>query len=240
MVKDFKGYREKTDEKPKSPGWSILVVSHLAILLVGISLGYWVSRRLANDSIGPETVSREVEARKASPPALAAKNGKMPPDQAPGTEKTDKQSLRPQDRPEEEPRFTFYESLPKGVIPDTEVPADHGETQKGPPSTDAIRESSGIPGGSIRSTPEPTSVIYYVQVGSFREEKRAKQLRDHLRGKGYPVEVAPAAVKNKGIWYRVRWGPFGDKTEANEKLRAIAESEKLQPVLWPEKREKSP
>lgn len=239
MVKDFKGYREKTDEKPRSAGWTILVISHMAIFVLGISLGYWISGRFAKDSVLQKTVSQEVESRKERPSESIAQKEEGVSDQALGTDEFEKQSLMPQDQPEKKPRFTFYESLPKQIIPGTETPVEPKGTKKGRPSTETRLKSSGIKTGSTRSTQEQPSVIYYVQVASFREENRAKTFRDQLRERGYPVEVAAAVVKDKGIWYRVRWGPFGDKAQANKKLRAIAEAENLRPVISSEKTEKS-
>ena len=48
VVKDAKGYWSKRNEKARSPGWFILVISHMAVLVVGISFGHWIGGRFAN------------------------------------------------------------------------------------------------------------------------------------------------------------------------------------------------
>lgn len=240
MVKDFKGYREETDRKPRSPGWFILVVSHMAIFIVGISLGYWIGERFAGVTMTQKTVSRKVESGRDKPAESITKEGKTVPNETPRGDETEERSLSLPDRLEKQPRFTFYESLPKETLPGTETSMERGEPEERGSSKAARSTKRGIKTGQKKPAPESAVLVYYVQVASFREEKRARKLRERLRERGYPAEVVSAVIVNKGIWYRVRLGPFADKTEANMRVRAIAKSEKLQPFALAEKREKSP
>lgn len=240
MVKDLKGYREKTDKSPRAPGWFILVISHVAILIVGISLGYWIGERFARVPVDHKIVSREVGPDRDAPAESIAREEETVPKQAIGKDGIGKGHLASPAPPEEKPRFTFYESLPRETGPATETQTERGRTKKKGPSKET---RSTIPGITTR-TKEPargsTSSVYYVQVASFQEEERAGKLRDHLMGKGYSAEVVSVVLMKKGIWHRVRIGPFGSKTQANEKARAITKGEKLQPLIVSEKREKSP
>ena len=69
MVKDLKAYRDKTDAKPaSSPGWFILIFSHVAILVLGISLGYWIGGRFSKEAMNQKTTTPEVATRKQEPP----------------------------------------------------------------------------------------------------------------------------------------------------------------------------
>ena len=63
---------------------------------------------------------------------------------------------------------------------------------------------------------------------------------EDLRGKGYRAEVVSKVLINRGIWYRVRMGPFGDQREAHKKMAAIKRSEKLEPIIQSERRQEGP
>lgn len=56
--------------------------------------------------------------------------------------------------------------------------------------------SPGAPGG------------YQLQVSSFKTEKEAEGFAAALRRRGHKAYIEPANVKGRGLWYRVRVGPF--------------------------------
>lgn len=240
MVKDFKEYWEKTDKKIRSPGWFILIISHIAIFIVGISLGLWMGERFANVSSTQKTASREVESGKDKTFESIANKGKRMSHEVFGKNEIGKRPLTPPDRPEKEPQFTFYESLQKDNILDIETPIKVGETKKIDTSKETSLTPPGIRTGPSQPARESTSLVYYVQVASFRDEERARKLAERLKGRGYPAKVVSKVIMNRGVWHRVLMGPFGNKTEANEKVAAIKKSEKLRPIVLSEKREKSP
>ncbi len=55
---------------------------------------------------------------------------------------------------------------------------------------------------------------WVVQVFSSKSAADAGLLRDELGGKGYPAFITEADLGNKGIWYRVYFGPYADKPAA--------------------------
>lgn len=55
---------------------------------------------------------------------------------------------------------------------------------------------------------------YTVQVGSFEREREALKVQRILKSKGYPAFTKKAAVKDKGIYYRVRVGTFPTRSDA--------------------------
>ncbi len=57
---------------------------------------------------------------------------------------------------------------------------------------------------------------WVVQVFSSKSAADAGQLRDELGGKGYPAFITEADLGNKGIWYRVYFGPYADKPAADQ------------------------
>jgi cell division septation protein DedD len=56
--------------------------------------------------------------------------------------------------------------------------------------------AAGMPGG------------YQLQVSSFKTQPEADAFAIALRRRGHKAYVEPANVKGRGIWYRVRIGPF--------------------------------
>jgi DedD protein len=55
---------------------------------------------------------------------------------------------------------------------------------------------------------------YQIQVASFRDETEANAYVGELRLRGYHAYSQPARVPNRGLWHRVRIGPFNDKFKA--------------------------
>ena len=61
---------------------------------------------------------------------------------------------------------------------------------------------AGMPGG------------YQLQVSSFKTQPEADSFAAALRRRGHKAYVEPAQVKGRGLWYRVRIGPFKYKHSA--------------------------
>ncbi|MGH7791218.1 MAG: SPOR domain-containing protein [Thermodesulfobacteriota bacterium] len=55
---------------------------------------------------------------------------------------------------------------------------------------------------------------YTVQIGSFQEEAKAKQVLESLRSRGYPVFIKQIDVPGQGTWYRARVGTFKTREDA--------------------------
>jgi len=68
---------------------------------------------------------------------------------------------------------------------------------------------------------------WVVQVFSSKSAADAGLLRDKLGGKGYPAFIAEADLGKKGIWYRVFFGPYADKTAAIQAQAYAAKKDKL-------------
>lgn len=61
---------------------------------------------------------------------------------------------------------------------------------------EGVEGAAGGPGG------------YQLQVSSFKTEKEASGFAAALRRRGHRAYIEPANVKGRGLWYRVRVGPF--------------------------------
>ncbi|MBV0934313.1 SPOR domain-containing protein [Marinobacterium weihaiense] len=102
----------------------------------------------------------------------------------------------PKPAPEPEPersKFEFYEMLPK-----TEVVAPKVDVYKSTPK-DAKMEHQ-----------------YLLQAGSFRNDADAERMRAKLILQGLPGVRTDRSEGSNGIWYRVRLGPFDNRTEMNQ------------------------
>jgi cell division septation protein DedD len=121
------------------------------------------------------------------------------------------------------PEGAFASSLvpPEAVadrLPPAPLPAQH--ILQAPPDAATPRDSltqmarhvaredgseiagAGMPGG------------YQLQVSSFKTQAEGEKFAAALRRRGHRAYVEPANVKGRGLWYRVRIGPFKYKHSA--------------------------
>lgn len=236
MVKDLKGYREKTDGKARFPGWFVLVVSHTVILVVGVSLGHWMGKRFANTSSPQRTVSQQLESRNDKTTESGSTEEKTVPDAVAGRDETGESRPTSSTIQEKEPRFTFYETLQRESVSERERPVGGDESRNTEAAEKPNLAKREIPTEPKQPIGESTSLVFYVQVASFREKERARKYAEHLKGRGHPAKVVSKVIPNKGIWHRVRMGPFENATEAKGKAEAIKESEGLTPFIQSEER----
>ncbi len=74
---------------------------------------------------------------------------------------------------------------------------------------------------------EPVNVAtgtYYLQVGSFRNNADADNLKARLALLGVIASVQSANLSEKGIWYRVRVGPFTQKDRVDQVHNTLREN----------------
>lgn len=65
---------------------------------------------------------------------------------------------------------------------------------------------------------EPGQKLYAVQVASLRDAQKAETVKNKYRSKGYPAFTQTAVVEGKGLWSRVRIGPYTDRSQAEKDL----------------------
>ena len=127
---------------------------------------------------------------------------------------------RPQDKPlagdqkaaepsksaktEDKPRFDFYRILPGKEEPVTERQMREAAKQAAKPG--APKES------------------YFLQVGSFPNPADADNLKAKLALMGMEANVVPANVAGKGVWYRVRLGPYTRVDEINRVRQQLTQN----------------
>lgn len=91
-----------------------------------------------------------------------------------------------------EARFDFYDILPRSEV-------------QGP---------QNVYHSTPRDSPEAQS-RHLLQTGSFRVEADAERMRVELLLSGLPNVHTSRVEGDNGIWYRVRTGPFNNRTELN-------------------------
>ena len=90
---------------------------------------------------------------------------------------------------DEKPRFDFYKMLP------------------GEDSEKQAKEPKG-------STPAPKEA-FFLQAGAFQNAPDADNLKARLALLGVEASIETSAVSDKGVWHRVRIGPYTSVEELN-------------------------
>lgn len=99
---------------------------------------------------------------------------------------------------DEKPRFEFYKVLTDKQEATTGEPAKAGDKAQPSPGKPAAKET------------------YYLQAGSFPNAEDAEKLKAKLTLMDMDVSVQTVALPDKGVWHRVRVGPFQGAEEMNK------------------------
>lgn len=94
------------------------------------------------------------------------------------------------------PRFDFYK-----ILPSSETAISEDDIKKNEQQTDQANQI----------------VNFYLQVGAFQTEQDADNMKANLALLGLESVIQTASLPDKGIWHRVRVGPF---TELSQTERA--------------------
>lgn len=105
---------------------------------------------------------------------------------------------------EEKPRFDFYR-----ILPGQEEPVSDKQLR------DAAKQAAKS--GGAKDT-------YFLQAGSFQNPAEADNLKARLALMGIEATVAPAELAGKGVWYRVRLGPYTHVEEINRVRQQLAQN----------------
>jgi cell division septation protein DedD len=123
------------------------------------------------------------------------------------------------------------------------VPLPVGDLLSATPVTTAPKDgltalaadASKIP-GSAELAPAGMDGGFQLQVASFKDQPDADRLVEDLRRRGHRAYRLVAQVPERGIWHRVRIGPFKTKFEANKYKGDFERVERVSPfVVDPDK-----
>lgn len=97
-------------------------------------------------------------------------------------------------------------------LPVVPLPAQHvlqtGPTESAPGDTLSAMARHVSRDEGAETAPTGTPGGYQLQVSSFKTQPEADSFAAALRRRGHKAYVEPANVKGRGLWYRVRIGPF--------------------------------
>ena len=103
----------------------------------------------------------------------------------------------------EKPRFDFYTILPGS---ETQVTEQEIKQKQAAPETTKVQES------------------YFLQVGAFQTEQEADNMKAKLALLGLEAIVQTATIPNKGVWHRVRVGPFANVDQINKSREELVQN----------------
>lgn len=179
-----------------------------AAIMLGIVLGLMIAGGIALMII------------KKTPVTLAPREVHEAPQAAPEPDK--KPALTPKPG-EDKARFEFYKEL-------TGKPDGSG---KKPPVKPA--PSTAKPATTPHTTPATVTpakpadnaaakATYFLQAGSFQNADDAEKVKAKLAFIGMEANVQPATIPEKGVWYRVRLGPYHGADEMNTALATLKQN----------------
>ena len=85
-----------------------------------------------------------------------------------------------------------------------------------------IRDRMRAKGGSGQQ--EAAKDVYFIQAGSFQNPADADNQKARLAILGFESSVEPANLPDKGVWYRVRMGPYAKLDDINKVRQALAQN----------------
>lgn len=149
-------------------------------LLVGIILGIGISVAVAIMVTGGKSPFVEHETSVEPVPAEAAKGMNSEEEAVPAENNEAKPDAN---------RFDFYKILPgESQVTEQEIQQSKEAQQNQPPAIEN----------------------YFLQVGAFQTEEEADNVKAKLALLGLEAVVQTASVPDKGVWHRVRVGPYSD------------------------------
>jgi len=112
---------------------------------------------------------------------------------------------QPVEKPQEVAKLQPQPEIPRQTMPQIQ------------PQSEPQLMISPSPSTAPQSRPgNPVAVEnYYLQVGSFRSHAEADNLKARLAFLGMVASVQSVDLADRGVWYRVRVGPFMQKTQVD-------------------------
>lgn len=229
----------------------ILLVLVLVVSLASFTLGVIVGRRGAERDLAQkfQQTERVLVAHAPAPASAPVTQPVTEPDVEEGTVESTGEPAT------EEPKLTFYDDLAKETAPlGSGINLAPAEEKKGksavkPPIDlpDQPIVKKNVPAVAVveakatQNKPEAASSgaaanklprvvekgTHAVQIGSFGVAGDAIAYKQKMVDKGYPAYVAEADLGKKGLWYRVRIGPFQDSAAAQKAQKILEEKEKI-------------
>lgn len=120
---------------------------------------------------------------------------------AKGSPNASKAEARTAKAKEEKPRFDFYKILPG---------------QEEPATDKQFREAT--------KSKAPEREAFYLQAGAFQNATEADSLKARLALLGVEATVQTTTLPDKGVWHRVRAGPYTNIEELNQARETLKQN----------------
>ncbi len=135
-----------------------------------------------------------------------------------------------EEAPAEKPRT--QKTAPSVLAPvAANTPAAAPETQAPKtvaPAAEKPKTPAPAPKKAVPEAPRTVKTVeYWIQTGSYASQTRAEDLAKLLTAKGLPGRVLSHTVDSK-LYFRVRIGPYTDKSEAGKFLSIVKQIEGLE------------
>jgi cell division protein FtsN len=104
-------------------------------------------------------------------------------------------------------RFEFYKEL-----------TDKPDTSTGKKTERQVAIASK-PAPAVK--PAESTGVYFLQEGAYTTADDAEKVKAKLALLGMVANVQPANIPDKGVWYRVRLGPYKNSAEMKEALATL-------------------
>ncbi len=96
------------------------------------------------------------------------------------------------------------------------------------PPRPAVKAAKAVPiKPPARTKPAQRTVDYWIQTGSYKSQTKAEELAALLSGKGLSARLFSYA-SGSSTYYRVRIGPYGNKSEADKFLSIVKQIQGLE------------
>jgi cell division septation protein DedD len=108
------------------------------------------------------------------------------------------------------------------------------------PLTKTASDAAQIASPPPASSPSGHEGGYQLQVSSFKTQAEAEQFADQLRARGHKAYTEEARVTGRGVWWRVRVGPFTSQRAAIAYRVSFEQKEHVVPfIVTPKDRHES-
>lgn len=171
-------------------------------LLIGLAVALGIALYLNKTPIpfmsGARPEATRPEAAGTPPLAGLAQGGEKPAAQVPV-------------KPPEKPRFDFYKILAGG-----EEPLSDRELRE------RLRAAQQpAPGPVASAAPQD---VYFIQAGAFQNPADADNQKARLAMLGFESNVEPTNLPDRGMFYRVRLGPYSKVEDLNRVRQSLAQN----------------
>lgn len=200
MARDYKNRERQPARKEGHPLLAGVLIGLFVGLAaaIGVAFYFYKSPNPFTAKVKPAEVSIPHGKAPEEAPAKVAEAAPANTPAAPASAPTAEKPAKP-----EKQRFEFYDILQgkEAAVTEQEVKAA------------AQKE----PAGKLKDS-------YFLQAGSFQTEGEADNLKAKLALMGVEALIQTANIPEKGVWHRVRVGPFANLEEMNKTRATLAKN----------------